>query len=157
MKTFSRFAIAGFVILAMVLTAFAGTWGNNAKRDLQPYGEVITFSGTLAGADTVTSNSFKLGKFDQVSWTTFPFTVEYEFSQANDSVAVTGYVDGTVDGVNWTRCDTIVSATDTSRTSTTHDLNNKKFVMYRLQLFSTADTGVDAGFNIYFWAYQEQY
>jgi hypothetical protein len=174
-----------FILLAFTAWAGDGEWSNNARKDSQPYGEIFRFTCTVDSIDTLTSATFKLGKYDNVYWGSNrdtvstmdtlasgafltiadkgghvgrPFWIQYQATSAAGSPKITGYIEGSFDGSNWDPVDTLFTdLTSETRTVAQLNFNNKKYPQYRMKIFGVALNRSDTVFNAYLYAYQEEY
>jgi len=128
-----------------------------------PSGEILTFVVTSDSATTDTSVAFNLGKYDHISWVTYPFRYRVQMiSSPADSYAVMWYVDGSMDGTTWTIADTITAdtleTTGTTLLNATTDFNNVKWPYYRLRIQDARIAGTatpDMTVTIKLWCYQD--
>jgi len=164
MKKFRVMSFGLIVFLALVLVLSAelfagdGTWSRNVQKQSTVYGQTWRFTCTVDSLDTLTSSSFTLGKFDAVSWTTMPFSLEYLLTSVLGTAKITGYVQGSFDGSNWHAVDTLFTDfTTETRTRATIDLNNHKRPYYRVIIYGVALNRPDTVLDLYWYAYQESY
>ena len=148
--------LISLLVVALVVPAMADTLAFT-RTNIFPGGEMIYFSGSIDSAAIDTSGNFNLRAYDHVSWATLPFSFA-TYLASDDSLNATEYVDGSMDGTNWTPVDTLF----TNRTTSgwyyhTADFNNKKFKVYRARVqnvYTQADTS-DLTFQQYLLLYQE--
>ena len=157
------FSLPAFVLLAclapLVLFAGDGTWTNNAVESYKGYNLEIKFECSVDTTDTLTSNAFRLSKFDNVNWTSFPFTVHTLVSSTLGSPKVSVYIEGyePINGT-WAVIDTLFEdrTAETVLTSTV-DLNNTKREQYRFVIYGVALNRSDTLFKSRMLCYQEEY
>jgi len=97
-----------------------------------------TIADSATASDTITVTYAVTHTYTQ-SFQPVPFA--YLFTSAAGTPLTSIFLDGSMDGTNWTVCDTIASsATAETLTYSTIDLNNQRWAVYRLR-FKSEDTG----------------
>lgn len=154
---------ASFLVVALLLAfglGFAGdgAYSINANETYRGYNLDIEFYCTVDSVDTLTSNSFRLSKFDHVSWATYPFIFDTKLTSAKGSPKCTLYIQGYTPRTGWATIDTVFSA-NTSESAAVYEvnLNNKKREKYRLLLYGVALNRSDTTFRANLLGYQETY
>ncbi|OGC07097.1 hypothetical protein A2V82_12085 [candidate division KSB1 bacterium RBG_16_48_16] len=162
MKTRNPFGLYLMILLTVLLlslnVSFAGDGVvsiNALKVPVYP-GEILKFVCTVDSVDTLVSGAFTLGKYDGVSWASFPFRCTIQDSSVLGSPKLTTYIQGSTDAVHWTDVDTLFAAyTSEVRADSLYDFNNRKYPYYRILTYGVALNRSDTTQDLRFWLYQE--
>lgn len=151
-KAFMLFCLAlfAFVSASAQVTTSKSSWGI--------YDEILTISySEIDSIDTDTSASFTLAKFNNVSFSDMPIKVQYQAVSTLGTPKLTVYIDGSFDGTNWVRVDTLVTdLTSEAVTQADLDLNNQKYPYYRQTASGVASNHSDTTFYTKWYLYQRE-
>jgi len=142
------------LMLLCTLSFASGAWITNAVFANVADGKTLTFACTVDSIDTLTSNVFSLGKYNDLSWSTYPIPYQLYNVSAAGQPMLTAYVQGSNDNINWFVVDTLFS-TDSLETVRykTADFNNYKAVLYKLIIYGVTGCGSDTVVDMIFYFY----
>lgn len=120
-------------------------------------GQILQVSGTMEGPGTANSAVFTLGNYDDVNWTNFPFTYQFNNNSVAGSIQLKAWIQGSFDKTNWVTTDTLLTQWSTTEgiVNGTIDFGNSKYPYYRVGVEGGASNNADTTFDFRFWLYQE--
>lgn len=180
----SSLTIGILLVMIMALAALAsGSFTVNAVKETGFGSDQWHWTATVDSIDTLSSYSFQLNDYldaywgspmdtvtvvdTSANWTMpkshfmglipKPFRYQLNCASVGGSVKLTIYIDGSLDGTNWHRVDTLATnyATETPSTGTVN-LNNGKFHYYRIYILGVATNGSDTTFDLRLFGWQRK-
>lgn len=148
-------AFLALTILLVASLSFADYLSNgNAYNQKPDQGKVIYFGMEITATAADTSATFNFTEYDALSFSTYPIAWAYIGSAEGDSVAISAFIDGSYDGTNWARVDTLgTSLTAVVLTQSTKDFNNLKFPFYRIIFTGGATNSKESATTFKLWLY----
>jgi hypothetical protein len=155
-KIFSQIALMAVFVLALALPAFAQST-ISTDVDYLEGGLLVTVDMEIDSIDTVYSDAFAFGQYDDDSYYTYPVAYGYQFTSAADEPKVMVKMQGSFDAVTWTLIDTVSAVTDSTETFNvgTMNFNNKKFPYYRAFVEGKTGNRADCIGKFYVYAYRK--
>ncbi len=127
------------LITAFLTTAALPQWATNGATVNIPNGKIISYQGTIASTDTLTTNPFSLTDITN-DFSTNPLKVGVILSGGTASTRkISAFLQGSYDLSNWFNVDT-VSTSDSASTYLVKslDLNSYKVPYLRIRALGTA-------------------
>lgn len=155
MKRITMMICVALLLMISIPVFASGAWTSNAVWAKSGEDQTLTFTCSVDSVDTLTSNSFRLDKYNSDSWTTYPIPYQVYNTSVLGAPKLTVYIQGSNDGTNFFAVDTLFSddVTETVRYFTAN-LNNKKAVVFRMAVYGIALCRSDALMRIIFHLYR---
>lgn len=131
-----------FLITLIVLVLFTDAlpqWATNGATVNIPNGKIISYQGTIATTDTLTTNPFSLSDITN-DFSTNPLKVGVILSGGTASTQkISAFLQGSYDLTNWFNVDTVsVSDSATTHLVKSLDLNSYKVPYLRIRVLGTS-------------------